>query len=93
MGGKITSISSPLRYPFPPELPRCSYAVVANSLTQWIIDTGTTKHIVQDKASFVEFHSYSVGSWTVILENDSEEDILGVGMYQLRLRGGNKLLL
>jgi len=28
-----------------------------------------------------------------LLVNDSEEDVLGVGIYQLRLHGGNKLLL
>jgi len=41
----------------------------------------------------VNFHRYLVGSQFVVLENDSEEDVLGVGMYQLLLRGGNKLLL
>ena len=41
----------------------------------------------------MEFHRHPVGSRTVVLENGSEEDVLGVGTYQLRLRGGNKLLL
>jgi len=71
----------------------CSHLFVANSLPQWIVDTGATKHIVQDKAGFVEFHCYLVGARTVILGNDSEEDVLGVGTYQLRLCGENKLLL
>ena len=69
----------------------CSHAFVANSLPQWIVDMRATKHIVQDKAGFVEFHRYSVDSRTVVLGNDSEEDVFGVGTYQLRLRGGNKL--
>jgi len=33
-----------------------------------------------------------VGSRTVILGNVSEENVIGVGTYQLRLRGGNKML-
>jgi len=70
-----------------------SHAFVANFLPQWIKDTGANKHIVQDKAGFMAFHPYLVGSRTVILGNDSEKDVLGVGTYQLRLRGGNKLLI
>jgi len=34
----------------------CFYAFVANSLPQWNINTGATKHIVQDRAGFVKFH-------------------------------------
>jgi len=41
----------------------------------------------------VEFHRYPVGSRTVVLGNGSEEDVPGVGTYQLRLHGGKKLLL
>jgi len=41
----------------------------------------------------VEFHCYWVGSRTIVLENGSDEDVLGVGTYQLRLHGGNKLLV
>ena len=48
--------------------------------------------MVQDKAGFVEFHRYPVCSWTIIPGNGSKEDVLGVGTYQLKLRGGNKLL-
>jgi len=54
---------------------------------------GATKHIVQDMAGFLEFHHYPIGSRTVVLGKDSEEDVLRVGIYQLKLRGGNKLLL
>lgn len=64
-----------------PELYVCSHAFVANSLPQWIVDTGATKHIVQDRAGFVEFHRCPVGSRTVVLGNGSEEDVLGVGTY------------
>ena len=41
----------------------------------------------------MDFHPYPVGSRTVVLGNGSEEDVIGVGTYQLRLREGNKLLL
>jgi len=52
-----------------------------------------TKHIVQDKAGFVESRHYSVGSQAIVLGFGMEEDVLGVGMYQLKLHGGNKLIL
>jgi len=51
-----------------------------------------TKHILQDKASFMEFNRYPMGSLTIILRNGSKEDVLRVGTYQFRLHGGNKLL-
>ena len=51
------------------------------------------KRQVRDKAGFVEFHRYPVGTQSVVLGNGSEEDVLGVGTYQLLLQGGNKLLL
>ena len=52
---------------------------------------GASKHIVRD--DFVDFHRYPVGSQTVVLGNGCEEDVLGVGTYKLRLRGGNTVLL
>ena len=41
----------------------------------------------------MEFHCYSGCSQIVVLRNDSEEDVLEVGIYQLKLGGRNKLLL
>ena len=41
----------------------------------------------------MDFHRYLVGSQIVVLGNGSEEDVLGVGTYKRRLRGGNTLLL
>jgi len=76
-----------------PEVNVCSHAFVANSLPQWIEDTGTTEHIVQDKAGFVEFNRYQVDPQTVVLGNGSEEDVIRIETYQLRLCGGNKQLL
>ena len=71
-----------------PDVNVCSHAFIANSLPQWIVDTRVTKHIVQNKAGFVEFHRYSMGSQTAVLGNSSKEVVLGVGTYQLRPRGG-----
>jgi len=59
----------------------CSYALVDNMIPNWIVDTGASKHIVQDRAGFVKFHCYPVGTQSVVLRNGSEEDVLGVGMY------------
>jgi len=86
----------PLKVPFSSHAPKLyvhSHALVSNSLPNWIVDMGATKHIVRDKDGFVDFHRYPVGSQTVVLGNGSEEDVLGVGTYKLRLRGGNTLLL
>ena len=63
----------------------CSHALVANMIPNWIIDTGANKHIVRDRARFVDFHRYPVGTQSVILGNDSEEGVLGVGTYQFLL--------
>ena len=41
----------------------------------------------------MEFHCYPVDPQTVVLGNRSKEDVLGVETYQLRLCGGNELLL
>ena len=43
-----------------PDINGYPHEFFANSLPQWIVDMGATKHIVEDKASFVEFHRYTV---------------------------------
>ena len=68
-----------------PELQVCSYVFIASSFPRWIVDTGATKYILHDRAVFVEFHHYPVGSRTVVRGNGSEEDVLEVGTYQLKL--------
>ena len=75
------------------ELFVCSNELVANSFPNLVVDTGARKHIVRDKASFLHFDHYPVGSQFVVLGNGSEEDVLGVGTYQLILQRENKLLL
>ncbi|KAH9608961.1 hypothetical protein KSS87_006063, partial [Heliosperma pusillum] len=56
-------------------------------------DTGASKHIVRDRDGFVDYHCFPVGSQTVMLGNGSEEDVLGTGTYQIKLSGGNTMLL
>jgi len=53
---------------------------------------GASRHIVWDRDDFMDYR-YSVVSQTVVLGNGSEEHVLGVGTYKLRLRGGNSSLL
>ena len=43
------------------------------------------KYIVQDKIGFVEFHGYLVCSRIVVLGNSSEEDVLRVETYYLKV--------
>ena len=54
---------------------------------------GATKHIAQGQTDFVNFHFYTVSSWTIILGNDSEDNILKIGTYYLKLREENALVL
>jgi len=61
----------------------CSHTLAANKIPTWIV--GASKHIVRDRAGFMEFHRYLVGTQSVLVGNGSEEDILGVGTYQLLL--------
>jgi len=80
----VLSLKKVLFSTLSPTLYVSSHALVANMIPTWIVDTGASKH-VRDKASFVDFHRYSVGSQSVVLGNDGEEDGLGVGTYQLIL--------
>ena len=61
-------------------------------ISNWSVDTGGSKHIVRDRAGSMDFHCCPLGSQYVVLENNDEEEVLGVGTYKLTLRGGNKLL-
>ena len=40
----------------------------------------------------MNFHRYLVGSHTVILANDSKEDVLHISTYKLKLREENMFL-
>ena len=65
----------PQRIPFSTysvDLYVCFHALVANSFPNWIVDMGASKHIVRDRAGFVNFHWYPVGLQTVMLGNRSK---------------------
>jgi len=70
-----------------------SHAFVAKSFPNRIVDSGASKHVVQDQVGFVDFHLYPVGLQIVTVGNGTVEDVLGVGTFRLKLCGGNSLLL
>ena len=84
---KVPSSSPPV------ELLVCFHAFVAKSFPNWIVDSRASKHVVEDRAGFVDFHPCPVGLQTVTLGNKTAEEVIGVGTYQLKLHGGNLLLL
>jgi len=94
---RLCALSSQVPSSFPIdqlcELLVCSHAFVAKSFPNWIVDSGASKHVVQDQVGFVDFHPYPLGLQIVTLRNGTAEDFLGVGTYRLKLRGGNSLLL
>jgi len=58
------SYPEPTKVPSPTktsEIYLYSHAFVDNSLPQWIVDMGATKHIAQDRVDFMEFHHYPNG--------------------------------
>ena len=85
----------PVNGAFPTNAPRfCAYChtVVANYLPIQITNKRVSKHIGWDRADFLDFHSYLVGLEIIMMGNGREEDVLGIGTYQLTLRGGKLLL-
>ena len=57
------------------------------------MDTRATKHIVQDRVDFMNFHIHLIGSQIVVLGNDCEEDVVKLRTYHLMLHEGAMLLL
>ena len=91
-GHYVGDCPEPPKVPFftsSPKLYVCYYALVANSFPNWIVDMGASKHIVCDQAGFMDFHHYPVGSHTIVLGNESKEDVLDFGTYKLRLHGAS----
>ncbi|KAK4414767.1 hypothetical protein Salat_2583600 [Sesamum alatum] len=79
-----------------PSSPRsfvCSQVFVANSLLGWIVDTGATKHMTRDRAGFVDYHRVPACSHYIAMGNGAQEEVLGIGSYQLKLSTGRELLL
>jgi hypothetical protein len=71
----------------------CSHVFVAKSISDWIIDTGATRHVARDQAGFVDYRKIPAGTHVVYMGNGSDEKALGVGSYQLHLRTGCTLVL
>ena len=49
----------------------------------WIIDSWATKHVTWDLTKYKEFQSMNVGSYKLYKDNNSSEDVLGVGEYHV----------
>ncbi|KAK2970080.1 hypothetical protein RJ640_006553 [Escallonia rubra] len=75
------------------ELYVSSHVMVAHSQPVWFVDTGATKHVARDREGFVDYHRIPVGSKHIFMGNNSSEEVLGVGSYQLKLRTGRTLIL
>uniref|UniRef100_A0A2N9F135 CCHC-type domain-containing protein n=1 Tax=Fagus sylvatica TaxID=28930 RepID=A0A2N9F135_FAGSY len=56
----------------------CSHVFVAKSISDWIIDTGATRHVARDRAGFVDYRKIPVGTHVVYMGNGSYEEALGV---------------
>ncbi|KAK2982911.1 hypothetical protein RJ640_006325 [Escallonia rubra] len=70
-----------------------SHVMVAHSQPMWFVDTCATKHVARDREGFVDYHRIPVGSKHIFMGNNSSEEVLGVGSYQLKLRTGRTLIL
>ncbi|KAK2972214.1 hypothetical protein RJ640_002618 [Escallonia rubra] len=70
-----------------------SHVMVAHSQLVWFVDTGATKHVAHDREGFVDYHRIPLGSKHIFMGNNSSEEVLGVGSYQLKLRTGSTLIL
>ncbi|KAK4428971.1 hypothetical protein Salat_1197100 [Sesamum alatum] len=72
----------------------CSQVFVANySLIGWIVDTDATKHVTRDQAGFVVYHRVPACSHYIAMGNGTQEAVLAIGSYQLKLSTGRELLL
>ncbi|KAK4435191.1 hypothetical protein Salat_0682400 [Sesamum alatum] len=71
----------------------CSQVFVANSLLGWTVDTDTMKHVTRDRAGFVDYHRVPACSHYIAMGNSAQEEVHGIGSYQLKLSTGRELLL
>lgn len=60
--------------------------------SEWIVDTGATKHFCSDKDLFVDFSNASDGEH-VFMGNSSSSEVLGKGNVFLKLNSGKTLSL
>ncbi|KAL0316519.1 UNVERIFIED_CONTAM: Retrovirus-related Pol polyprotein from transposon TNT 1-94 [Sesamum radiatum] len=56
-------------------------------------DIGATKHVTRDQAGFVNYHRVPACSHYIAMGNGTQEEVLGIGSYQLKLSTGCELLL
>ncbi|KAK2993245.1 hypothetical protein RJ640_015724 [Escallonia rubra] len=70
-----------------------SHVMVADSQSVWFVDTCARKYVAYDRVGFVGYHRIPVGSKHIFMGNNSSEEVLGVGSYQLKLRNRRTLLL
>uniref|UniRef100_A0A2N9F6S1 Integrase catalytic domain-containing protein n=1 Tax=Fagus sylvatica TaxID=28930 RepID=A0A2N9F6S1_FAGSY len=64
---------------YPSSIFVCSHVFVAKSISDWIIDTGATRHVARDRAGFVDYRKIPAGTHVVYMGNGSYEEALGVG--------------
>uniref|UniRef100_A0A2N9HH17 Integrase catalytic domain-containing protein n=1 Tax=Fagus sylvatica TaxID=28930 RepID=A0A2N9HH17_FAGSY len=64
---------------YPSSIFVCSHVFVAKSISDWIIDTGATRHVARDQAGFVDYRKIPAGTHVVYMGNGSYEEALGVG--------------
>ena len=71
----------------------CTHVFVTHTIPGWIVDLGATKHIARDRVGCVDYKRIPTSTQYVILGNKAQEEVIGVGTYQLKLRLGRMLLL
>ena len=59
----------------------------------WTVDSAAIEHVARDKVGFVEYHRIPVGCRDIKVGNGASVEVLGIGTYNLELRGGHTLLL
>jgi hypothetical protein len=70
-----------------------SHVMVADSSSEWTVDSATTKHVARERTGYVEYRRLPVGSQKLYMGNRSSVDVIGIGTYKLDLRRGRTLLL
>ncbi|OMO71233.1 hypothetical protein COLO4_28342 [Corchorus olitorius] len=71
----------------------CAHVLVAQLFPDWIVDTCANEHVVRDRDGFVDYPPVLASTQYVILGNETREDVLEMGSYQLRMSSGRMLLL
>jgi len=60
-----------------------SHVMVAHPSSDWIVDSGATKHVARDRIGFVEYRQIPSGSKVLYKRNDYSMDMLGIGTNKL----------